>query len=430
MDKLKLYLSVVEKYQFWLLCGVMLLVSLGCWWWATGDLAAKIQTRKSAVESTFRNIEAIVNQPSHPSQKVSEEINRQDKALKDGVCSAWEILYNKQKEKNPFPTKVLGADFESQFENLKPKAELDPRYRERYQNFIREYLPKLQALIDVRRPKEEKGAADGGRIGDRPAMPGPGMGRSGGDVEWVGIVDWDQGDYSRLLRCFEWQDTPSTLAVVLAQEDLWVYEAVLRVIKNVNEGAANQAGAAVKRIDALEIGHDAVSAWKGAAPGGAGPSGAKDDTDAKLIDNRYVDDKGMPLPAAALERQSEFKMMPIRMCLLMDQRRLPKLLVECANSNMPIEVRGIRILKTQGQPLDLASMTATPGGQGNYQPASHAVGHNIGGPPGGQSDSPEQETVLYDVPVEIYATICIYNPPPPDRERPTAAPSPVAPPQR
>ena len=40
---------------------------------------------------------------------------------------------------------------------------------------------------------------------------------------------------------------------------------------------------------------------------------------------------------------AEFKLMPIRMSLIMDQHRIPKLLVECANSNMPIEVRRVRI---------------------------------------------------------------------------------------
>ena len=35
--------------------------------------------------------------------------------------------------------------------------------------------------------------------------------------------------------------------------------------------------------------------------------------------------------------------MPVYMKLVMDQKRLPRLLVECANSKMPIEVREVRI---------------------------------------------------------------------------------------
>ncbi len=36
MDKLKIFLANAKKYQFWICCGVMLLTSLGCWWWASG----------------------------------------------------------------------------------------------------------------------------------------------------------------------------------------------------------------------------------------------------------------------------------------------------------------------------------------------------------------------------------------------------------
>ena len=60
-----------------------------------------------------------------------------------------------------------------------------------------------------------------------------------------------------------WQDTPSTLAILLAQEDLWVCQALLRVISNCNEGAAKDkpSTAVVKRIEHLDIGRDAAFAW-------------------------------------------------------------------------------------------------------------------------------------------------------------------------
>jgi hypothetical protein len=72
-------------------------------------------------------------------------------------------------------------------------------------------------------------------------------------------------------------------------------------------------------------------------------------------------------------------MMPVAMNLIMDQRQLPKLLVECANSNMPIEVKRVRILKSQSMPAP--------------------------------SGDPGFEISPYDVPVEIYGVIYIYNPP-------------------
>ena len=56
---------------------------------------------------------------------------------------------------------------------------------------------------------------------------------------------------------------------------------------------------------------------------------------------RYVDAKGMTLdPATA---PAEFKRMPVYLHITMDQREVARLLVECANSPLPIEVRQLRI---------------------------------------------------------------------------------------
>jgi hypothetical protein len=122
-------------------------------------------------------------------------------------------------------------------------------------------------------------------------------------------------------------------------------------------------------------------------------------------------------------------MMPIRLDLLMDQRKLPTLLVECANSSMPIEVRRIRIHQNGAKPIDLASLQASPRGMGAALPSAtlsgsqpgeqSAFGNMIalsgpiaplaGQPSGGQSDS--QEVSPYDIPIEIQGIIYIYNPP-------------------
>ena len=47
---------------------------------------------------------------------------------------------------------------------------------------------------------------------------------------------------------------PNSFQVRLAQEDLWVYEALLRIIRATNEGATSYHNAAIKRIEGLHIG--------------------------------------------------------------------------------------------------------------------------------------------------------------------------------
>lgn len=512
MDKFKAFLTALKKYQFWATCGVVLLTAIVCWWVATIGLAGQFKQRATKLEHDFSGVKIETN---HPNQGVIDKIHQQNETLRRGVYSAWEVLYKEQKEKNPIP-KLLGEDFRRQFENLKPKEDLDRQYRETYQNFIKEYIPTLLKIVDVRRPAEEKetaeegeskaaknGAAAAKKAPEAAIRPdrkvgggfGPGLGGPGGrlptgaprrdagaggaasEEEWVGTVEWNDADYRALEDRFEWKVTPSTLAVVLAQEDLWVYEALLRVLSNTNEGATGYATAAVKRIVALEVGRDAARAWKDAeeaifragqttgasgataaagATGAAGPmtpaglggmrpgmemggglgaaaatSGAgtagEDQDRRQLIESRYVDKNGRPLPYEtdypyAKHPYAEFKMMPIRMNLVMDQRRLPKLLVECANSNMPIEVRRIRITKSQGGVLDVASASVTagpgagapqrmagmfgPAGRGMEGPMRIDRGQGAARPTGDN-----QETGPFDIPVEIHGVIYIYNPP-------------------
>jgi hypothetical protein len=489
MDKLKPYLAVVKKYHFWVVCGATLLIGLVCWWMATSGLAGQFQRHKSRIVGSFDSVKKI--QAGHPNEKLIADIKAQHEQLKRNVFGAWEILYKEQKEKNPFPTAVLGEDFQKIFENLGPKDEIPRRYRERYQNFIKDHLPDLTRIIDMLQPvtpdpNSQLGAAPGAAPGIRPPsgmMPGTGGYGSGTETEWKGVVDWNQTDYAKFEARFIWQQTPSTLAVTLAQEDLWVYEALLRAIKNTNGDAKTQDKAVIKRIDALEIGREAAAAWQSSAaplftqaggagglpgaegmpgappgPGGLPPSpggmgnpammpggtpgsggaatgpASEEQLNKALMECRYIDDKGQPLLYQAeypfaKHPYAEFKMMPIRMLLTMDQRELPRLLVHCANSNMPIEVRRVRLLKTQSTASSLGGSSGGggPGGMGMGMPPMPGGGMGIGAPPmpgggmlggglpGRAAGEAGQETGPFDFPVEIQAVIYIYNPP--DREK-------------
>lgn len=463
MDQLKIYLAVVKKHQFWVLSGVMLLTTLVCWWLATGGLASQFLTRVSSIKS---DISGTSIKPDHPNQAVIAKVNEQHALLKQGVFNAWKALYAEQKEKNPFPTKVLGEDFKKQFENLPqpplPLGRLNSTLRERYQTFLsKDYIPGLAKMIDMRRPAETKEHANGAMGGNTPipggfrmpgGMPGgmPGAGMYGANQEeMVGLVEWTLSDYDRLVNRFTWTAVPSTLEVMLAQEDLWVYEALLRVIQSANKDAKTQANAAVKKIEAIEIGKDSRAAWgsgpasgAGLPPGAglgvplAGPGpGAGTSDDQNLFAARYVDESGQPLTLKAEYPYvdhpfAEFKMMSIHMRLVMDQRRLPKLLVDCANSNMPIEVRRVRIVKSPTSTLDLGSQMqkagAPAGGPGGPTPGPGpgpgpmpGMGYRSGpattGPTTPGAGSEDEISGGTDVPVDIYAIIYIYNPP--DRQK-------------
>jgi hypothetical protein len=443
MDKLKIIFADLKKYQFWILCGAVLVVSLVCWWLATNGAAEQFQTRKAAIERSFTAATVPPDPPNDKKIKAVGELTESLKRGKSGVFPAWEILYARQQEKNSFP-KVLGDRFGEAFNKLSPGGELDSQYREIYQNSIKTYLPSLRDIIRALRPLGPAGAPGhlppGAGLASETASPS-----ASPEERWTGIVEWDESNFRKLEDRLKWDATPSTLAVVLAQEDLWVYEALLKAIARTNEGATNQSNAVVKRIEDLEIGPPAADAWKsaatalglGAQAGGAGSTrgttarpgsgtSSEEQERRQLIENRYLDDKGMPLPLDtssplyARHPFAEFKIMPVFMKLAIDQQRLPKLLVECANSNMPIAVRLIRIHNTEGAASGAGSTSGT------------SVGHPT---TGGKALSP-QESGQSELSVDIFANIYIFNPP--NREKlgtgmpspATAGPGPAAAPKK
>ena len=314
----------------------------------------------------------------------------------------------------------------------------------------------------------------------------------------VGNVDWQNPEIFSLLK---WREAvPRSIEVWYLQEDLWVYQALLRVVmrsngiltdqvlegtadaravaqveENVEEAdskqdsAANNIGkSAIKCIESLMIGQQAASSWSeiknlsltgvsasgegGAMPGmmpgmmpmgmpGAGgmpmampmpmpmptPGGAgggapgmmpmmmpgmmgtgetevtEADIRNSLRDNRYLDAEEEPLAADSPAPFAEFKRMPIIMKLIVDQRRIPEILVNCANCSMPIDVRHVRIA-----PDKLTS----GGSSASAMPAAGGV--SGGGVSLGRSALGETSGYGSDaIRISIYGVINIFNEPDP-----------------
>jgi hypothetical protein len=531
MDKVKLALAVTRRFHFWALCGCFALVAPICWWFAASSLGEQCSQKKSDLDGLFKKLnQRTISNVSNP--RCIGEIGRQERELKKEVYNAWSALYKEQKKNNPLPEE-LGPDFKNAYEELPVKGRLDEQYREWYRNYLRLQFPDLLKIGDIRRPDLTSIPNLPGAAGSpaNPNLPGaatppananplpisspaprPGPFAGGGElfrnapagaqpnpalpgaikppeVKWLGTVEWTNGEYEAIRANYIlWQHTPSTLRVTLAQEDLWVYEALLRTIQKTNQRAA---GPAIKRIINLQIGAPAAMAWgatqnlvfmgtakataeaaptmrdgpqeqgmsfatalgRGAKPLAApqaatqGPAPATPasptdpDTqpgDAQLMQSRYVDDNGIALPVGAdppysvLHPYSEFKMMPIRMDLSMDVRKLPLLLAECANSSMPIEVRRVRIHETTSGPVNLASLQAaeapptTAPAPGSTDATSgrdrgSGLAAFLASPPGGtrlsvgpaqpagQADS--QDVTPYDISIDVQGIIYIYNPP-------------------
>jgi hypothetical protein len=281
------------------------------------------------------------------------------------------------------------------------------------------------------------------------------------------IVNWNSSNQGHLQNTrFDWGTLPpSTLEMFYAQEDLWVLRAIMEIIAKTNEGADSHHKAAIKEITAVELGVD-VGPQRGRvmrpqAPGAAAsmesgygsemspdmtgdaaysPSGegssdlaATGSAEAMSTEGaygmapaardpahrRYVDKDYLPLAGADIRNaQTESdpakaylavaKRMPVRLRLVMDQRRLQRLLTECGNSPLTLEVRQVRINETSG----------ATGGYGGGYGASYGgsesgsdMSYGSGDYGGGQQKTQSQ----FDLPIEIYGIIYIYNPANPEK---------------
>lgn len=479
MDQLAPILTAVKKHYFWVVVGVVVVLSSAVAVQATSKLGSEAKARGAAIDNTFKSVEDIARQQGLANQQVVELIKKKTALLKENVLAAWQRLYEDQKRNCKLPDE-FGEQFQKEFMEAYPDArkEISLALRESYGNFIQKRLEQLEAIIDVLREKE-KPAAGGGQP---KTIPGLGILSAGGErddfggplgrpaerkpgrelkEEMVGVVEWNAAERERIKERFRWRGAPTTREVLLAQEDLWVYQALLTVIKNTNEGAQRHDKAYVKRIEALDIGRDATqrfgrdtrSSYSPSALGpasnlpGALPSGEVDGfsqpgaapampefpaatpsapaptasqltgREKQLLTGRYVDANGEPLEAEAAHPYAEFKMMPIYMRLRVDQRRIPRLLAECANSNMPIEIKVIEFQPGRGRRFDLAGLERKSsedsqggaGGGGFFGfGGTTAVGRTSSA-----YDTPEETEATYDVTLELKGIIYIFNPPDP-----------------
>jgi hypothetical protein len=128
--------------------------------------------------------------------------------------------------------------------------------------------------------------------------------------------------------------------------------------------------------------------------GGYGMEGMEGDpaaADAALLTNRYLDDAGAPLADGTFG--AEFRQLPIRMELQIDQRYIPTLLLECANAPLPIEVKQVRI----NPHMAMAGITTSGG---SYSGASSL-------PSGVTLDANDPTYVI----LELRGAVFIYNQP-------------------
>jgi len=233
-----------------------------------------------------------------------------------------------------------------------------------------------------------------------------------------GIVDWANPEIFTIVT---WSgQSPYSGQIWYAQEEVWVYDSLIQVVRNINKSvkATGPHNAAVKSIQAMLIGRNAagivgspgilepLGSASGAMGMGMGMGGAEmmessggtgvatpgdsmegggmssgpmteESTLAYLKKFRYVGEDLKPLSDTDTPPFAEFNMMPVCLELIVDQRKIPDILVECANSTMPIDIKLVRYNPANARTGLIAGSRGGSGGEGG------AMGDmGIGGMPG------------------------------------------------
>jgi hypothetical protein len=439
MDKIKPYLAMLRKHHFWLLAVVLLLLSGYAWYSGTAAYDAEFAENKAKVAGAFSQVEQIANSSNPPNASFAEALKEFQTRQTQSTLSAWQTLYDQQKGI------LVWLYANDRLASLKPEEEIPEDGRRWYLNYFSGQWPdlfqKVQPLRQVEaEPDTEKDQGPQNNPATQPrnfAGPARGLaaraqqlnrgdtianrGQTQRQARIIGIVDWPESDRDNIRTRYVWQQPPTSTQVRVAQEDYWIYKALVEIIAETNKssGATNNRNAAIKRIERLAIAQEAALPHqpnidllpKEALPAADSQNQPKPitakSTDEELLAGRYATpDAGAGDAGAAPQGGggAEFKLVPVLMKFLMDERRIPNLLVACANSPLTVEVQQV-IYNPSATGSQSSSSSRGTLGMPRPQIAAPAATNP------GQQVEVRSEADFYVVPVEVRGVVYIFNRP-------------------
>ncbi len=473
MDKVKQYLEVARKHHFWILCGIVALAGMIAWMMSTGKLAAEFKVREGEIKSQLSALQGITS--PHANETWNTGIEKTTSESRENVRSSWTLLYEDQVKNIYKWPESLNKDFLTAIAKVEAgkQAHLENRFRERYQNMVREFAKQLPKIVDAEVVEDTMSTGT-------PVSANP--------MELVDHkVVWDQQSQQEIFDTFTWIESPSTPMVLQAQEELWVYDALCKIIASVNKDAKGSHDAPITAIHQMVIAYmaqngssagmgasntgriirvkpataaggmelegragmmggmpgvdgaaggaaacpDPKQRCKGAGGGGefgggrfGGPGGLGGGGDAAAAATpanpdeiwkgwRYVAEDNKPLMTAAELDASplEYNLMPFRLKLTINPKEIDQLLVAFRNSTLPFEVKEVRV-------GDAAATSGGGGGGGGIMPGFRGgVGRgrmleDMGAAPmAAATGVPQQKTIQ----IEVSGIVYLYKKPDPTK---------------
>ena len=452
MDKSKVYMDQLKKHHFWVLCGVLFITSIVVYSMGTSAMFEETENRINQVNSLHSQHSAI-QQRFQPNNQVIDVVQKDHDKLAIQAWNAWYQLYYTQRPQFKWPS---GLQFYAdKLNSMSESEQIKDDLRRAYHNLMRQDMERdrFKSIIKLREvmedPNQSKALATRITEGDTPGV-GPGEGEKGTKAQYKGLVAWDGFNNMFQYAWINGQHPPSEQQMKLTQEDLWVHEFLLSALAKLNQGVKenDHDRAWLKQILDFKIGREAGSVPNvnsimaelralapqgtlptstggeggefgggenvglpsntggegefGRTPGGeGGEPGSETAMGDTLLDGRYCDLNGKPLNATQAQatlQTDQYRLMPVRMVLRVDQRKLPDLLAALVNAQTPMRIRQVQLFHSSQKLSNLAGMENTR----NTMPPPTNPGDTT-------STNTNDRSFSYDMLVDIRGMVYLYQ---------------------
>lgn len=271
-DSLRQQLAPVIKHHFWILAVLVPLVLVPAVFMAAGQFKTTIDREKATIDSHVSALNALRGEPDHPNDAWVRTINGRADAVRKEILGEWRGMWDAQAPLRVWP-ESLGPDFLASVMAVDSGKRPDLQFRDlqRYQNTVPDLVRQLPARMGC---TELMGSADGeggpeGMRRDGRFLPGGDLGGEEDSAEasqQLAPLEWRAEDQKRLFVSFAWERAPTTVQVLLAQEELWVYGLFCDTISRMNKGAKGAYDASITLVEELAVGYPAAEE----KPGGRG----------------------------------------------------------------------------------------------------------------------------------------------------------------
>ncbi|GAB5406058.1 MAG: hypothetical protein Aurels2KO_42890 [Aureliella sp.] len=324
MDQVKQLMAQVAKFQFWIVTGVAVVLASVGFFMARSTIQGLFDEQKGKLDGHFKDLTQVNSLASvHPNQHSAEQMEQIVAGLTKNVEAAWEKQYLRQKSFMEWPVEAIqGQRLVAKIQKYLPietvlneDGELAPEPanitdadKRTYATYFDGQMEEIAKIIGVKWVGEASSAAAAGGYGGMGgggygAGGGEGYGGEGGDGGYGGyggmggapagiprsneppdIVTWSKASQDETLsgiKLFS-GEKPSIYQIVYTQENMWILEGLLRIIKATNGDAKANFQCAIKEIEFIRIGKpakgqagvvDAPGATAGGAAGGYGSGG-------------------------------------------------------------------------------------------------------------------------------------------------------------